>query len=334
MKSFIPSLFHSFILIAALMAGAGAAWADNPSGTCGAKLTWEYYPNYSILFIQGTGAMDDFDSSSEVPWKDYRGGIIAVSLMEGITNIGDNAFIDCDHMMDIVNLPTSVSTIGYAAFQNCGTSSIVINSNIKTIRERAFSGCRAITSFDIPAEITTIEDYVFQECSSLKSVTFDANSQLTGIGNYAFERCISLPSIAIPSGVTTIGKSAFEYCTSLESIDIPASVDSIGPDAFYSCTGLTDMTVHWTATPPVPANANAFRYVTLANVNLHVPYGTYDLYAGISPWCNFNILDGATGIEQPTSDSALKGSEKILHEGVLYIQRGEQRYDAQGARVR
>jgi hypothetical protein len=46
-------------------------------------------------------------------------------------------------------------------------------------------------------------------------------SSVTSIGDYAFWGCASLKSIVIPSSVTSIGDLVFRYCSSLESIIIP-----------------------------------------------------------------------------------------------------------------
>lgn len=51
---------------------------------------------------------------------------------------------------------------------------------------------------------------------------------VTSIGEYAFFRCKSLKSVIIPDGVTSIGNYAFSDCKSLRSVVIPDSVISIG----------------------------------------------------------------------------------------------------------
>ena len=43
---------------------------------------------------------------------------------------------------------------------------------------------------------------------------------VTSIGDYAFQNCSSLASISLPEGITTIGYSAFWGCDSLTTINI------------------------------------------------------------------------------------------------------------------
>ncbi|MDB4721606.1 leucine-rich repeat domain-containing protein, partial [Verrucomicrobiales bacterium] len=65
---------------------------------------------------------------------------------------------------------------------------------------------------------------------------------VTSIGDFAFYACSSLKSITIGDGVTSIGEQAFEGCTSLTSITIPDSVISIGSVVFNACKNLTAVT--------------------------------------------------------------------------------------------
>ena len=79
--------------------------------------------------------------------------------------------------------------------------------------------------------------------SSLKKVIV---SDSTTIDDYAFDDCASLESITILDGVTTIRFEAFSSCASLESLTIPNSVTTIGDAAFQYCNALT--TVYYKGT--------------------------------------------------------------------------------------
>ena len=69
---------------------------------------------------------------------------------------------------------------------------------------------KAGTSYEIPAGVTSIGDYAFQDCSRLTSITIP--NSVTSIGYSAFEDCSSLTNITIPNSVTSIGNLAFNGC--------------------------------------------------------------------------------------------------------------------------
>ena len=88
----------------------------------------------------------------------------------------------------------------------------------------------------IPYGVTSIEDFAFFECRTLKSVTIP--NSVKSIGASAFSGCSKLENITIPNGVKSIGNGAFKECSNLRSVTIPNSVKSIGSFAFYNCQNL------------------------------------------------------------------------------------------------
>ena len=195
----------------------------------------------------------------------------SVNIPDGITSIGKNAFHGCSNLTS-VNISDSVTSIGESAFNSCRSlTSLNIPASVTSIGKSAFSGCTSLTeltvskdnsvykshesciytkdrtsliaiaagltSVTIPDGITSIGDYLFDECRNLTNVTIP--NSVTSIGNSAFSTCSSLTSISIPNGVTSIDSQTFYSCRSLTSVTIPAGVTSIGKSAFYGCDKLT-----------------------------------------------------------------------------------------------
>ena len=96
---------------------------------------------------------------------------------------------------------------------------------------------KALTSINIPATVTSIDDLIFFS-TSLTSVTFDEPSSLKTIGYQAFYGTTNLKSITIPKSVTLIDYKAFQN-SGLTTIifDEPSSLTTIGDYAFYN-TGI------------------------------------------------------------------------------------------------
>ena len=91
----------------------------------------------------------------------------------------------------------------------------------------------AVTYRGVRYRVTSIGEFAFYECDSLKSVVIP--NGVTAISNSAFQECSSLTSLSIPNGVTSIGDFAFYGCNSLTSVKIPRSVTNIGKSAFQNC---------------------------------------------------------------------------------------------------
>ena len=186
-------------------------------------------------------------------------GLTSVTIPDGVTSIGSNAFYNVRHIeyhgsatgspwgaisMNGVtdgDFVFSDTTKHYLLTYSGAGGEVAIPSTVDTIGRGAFSGCRGLTSVTIPDGVTSIGDYAFYNCSGLTSVTI--SSGVTSIGNYSFGYCSGLTSVTIGSGVTSIGSGAFEYCSGLTSVTIGSGVTSIGSGAFGYCNGLTSVII-------------------------------------------------------------------------------------------
>ena len=121
--------------------------------------------------------------------------VITADMLDGITSIGNDAFIGCT-----------------------GLKSIVIPDRVTSVGEYAFDGCRSLASVTIGNSVTSIGEYAFSECSALTSVTIP--DSVTSIGEGVFYDCSGLKSIEIPNSVTSIEYWIFAYCSSLTSVTI------------------------------------------------------------------------------------------------------------------
>jgi hypothetical protein len=111
-----------------------------------------------------------------------------------------------------------VVAIGYKAFYTfpSALTSVTIPSSITSIGNAAFYSCTSLTSLTIGNGVTSIGLSAFAACTNLPSVTIP--NSVAVIGATAFDACTNLASVTIGSGVTTIGAFGFPWCTSLTSI--------------------------------------------------------------------------------------------------------------------
>ena len=90
-----------------------AEFALTTAGQCGKKLYWVYDTNKSTLTITGSG-----DMYNERPWGLFANDLTEVALPEGLTHIGNDAFVDCINLKAIT-IPASVTSIGANSFAGC-----------------------------------------------------------------------------------------------------------------------------------------------------------------------------------------------------------------------
>lgn len=171
-----------------------------------------------------------------------------IIIPEGVTNIGDGAFVYCANLISIT-LPNSLTTIGANPFpctNNLDDIKIPSNHPVFFIHDRAlfsrpdkriicylYSDDTADAVYDIPVGTEIIGDKAFY-MNYVAGITIP--NTVVRIGNNAFTGC-DFEDIIIPDSVTSIGDLAFSF-TSCESVSIPSSVVEIGDNPFAGCDRL------------------------------------------------------------------------------------------------
>lgn len=207
--------------------------------------------------------LSESNLSVEVTYKTSAGGsyagvikipnsVIYNSKSYMVTSIGEWTFFDCDDLIS-VSIPSSVTSLGEQVFKRCRRleSINVDDGNLVFMSidgilyskdaSRVIRCPMSKNAVDIPNSVISIENWAFEGCSSLISISIPVT--VTNIGKYAFDGCIGLASLAIPTSVYTIADHAFCGCTSLLSVTIPNSVTSLGDNAFACCSGMTHVTL-------------------------------------------------------------------------------------------
>ncbi|MBR3629463.1 MAG: leucine-rich repeat protein [Oscillospiraceae bacterium] len=217
------------------------------TGSAGSDLTFTLNTRTGLLTVSGTGSMVYTGGYySEMPFYAYRDYIRTAVFEEGVTSIGDYAFLKCANLTS-VTIPDTVTTISTAAFKECTSlRTLVIPDTVTKLGTSLFNGCTSLTSVTLPEGLTELPGGAstygfFENCTSLTSFTIPAG--ITRIGNRAFSGCTALSAIRIPDTVTSIGNQAFQGCEALESVSLPGSVTSLGSGCFQSCLKLQSVTL-------------------------------------------------------------------------------------------
>ena len=253
-------------IFALLLTAVTGAWAVDNSGSCGTDVSYTYVESTHTLTISGTGAMADYNYPSEQPWYSYATEIETVIIKDGVTGIGNCAFLNCTGLTT-VTIGTGVTYIGIDAFLNCtNVTDVYCNADPEKLTWDE-SNCD-----DFKNDGTTIIHVAdaapwYTKFGGVVNGTFIDKPYVPLSWNYdAATKTLTLSGTVIPSyddldecpwidyveeveniviedDVTRIGNHAFEDYESLTTVTIPASVTSIGYYAFSGCSGLTTVTI-------------------------------------------------------------------------------------------
>lgn len=119
-----------------------------------------------------------------------RTGLTTLTLPSGgyFTKIPDS-FCNGFTSLSSVNIPSQVTTIGKAAFQDCTSLSNIDwgdDCHVETIEESAFQRANISGDFVMPNSVRFIEAQAFDHNNNMKSLTFSEYSNIERIGASAF----------------------------------------------------------------------------------------------------------------------------------------------------
>lgn len=199
--------------------------------------------------------------------------LIAVTLPEGLTSIGEYAFW-CTSITD-VTIPDSVTTIGDCAFEASYLESATIPAGLETVGKEAFYGVR-ISEVILPEGLTTVGDYAFWGCN-ISHLSIPASLSSIGVGAFGMNACTEInvaqdnpvvcvdengclcskdqtkllvyPSgladaeFSVPQRITKLGAGAFAAAKHLERVNLTDGLTEIENRVFSHCKKLTGIVI-------------------------------------------------------------------------------------------
>ena len=168
----------------------------------------------------------------------YECNVETVIFEDGITEI-PNYVCENAKCLKTVELPNSVTTIGFSAFWGCTMlESVNIPDSVTDIKSGAFNNCSALETIVLPEGLKTIGSGCFSK-SGIINVKIP--STLTeGAGAFGDS---SLVTAEVASGTERLPKEMFKNAKKLETVTIPDSVKEIAAYAFANDESLTDITL-------------------------------------------------------------------------------------------
>ena len=296
------------LFLAALCCAVMAnAWNLQVDGIC-----------YNVNWSDETATVTYESKNANENYKNLSGRVVIPATVRGdltdftVVAIGDSAFKHNKTITTIDLRAAAITTIGKEAFEYTNVYVIYLPSTLTTLGREAMMYCKNLTQITLPDNLQTIGDNCFQECEALTSVR-------------------------IPDNVKSLGWGAFRYCDALTSVVLPASCPTINDRCFASCNAL-NLIVNYSPTPQT-IYSTVFNEISVPEaITMRVPYGSGPSYRAAEGWKMLHIEELPNpneGIEEPTSDSSLKGrGQKVIKDGQLIIEQNGKTYNALGTEIK
>ncbi len=206
------------------------------SGNCGEdgdNISWSFAEG--VLTLEGSGKMADYQRGG--PWSTYDQDITEINISEGITYLGQAAFLGCNKLTEII-FPQTIQSTGQAVFCECNSlRNVTLNEGLETLPEYVFQSC-AMESILLPKSLRSIDPVAFLYCRNLQACEVaDGHPQFAVEDGIVFSKdrkqLLLYPqgksqnSFTVPDGVQVIGKYAFADAVNLSSIVFPKSVTEL-----------------------------------------------------------------------------------------------------------
>ena len=207
--------------------------------------------------------------------KRYTGSGGDVTIPDGVTSIGENAFYNKTNLTGVtmpnsviqinsfafyacynlksVRLSSNLIYIGTSAFLDCDLQSLTLPDTLTTVYTGAFSGNKSLTGVNLPAGLTRLDPGVFAKCTSLQNINVAGGNSVYASDNGILFSKDKTKLLAYPAGrtgasytppdsVTEIGERAFYGAANLESVN-SNKVTKINANAFSSSAKLSSVTL-------------------------------------------------------------------------------------------
>ncbi len=203
-----------------------------------------------LLSVAGFAATTNGTCGTNVAWSfDSDNKTLTISGTGAMTdyfNASSTPWYSQRANITTVIIEDEVTSISNYAFSECqALTALTIGSAVEIIGRNAFYQCSSLETCTIPASVKLIGQDVFDYCTKLQFLYFNATNCVAMGKSHssAFSSCPDFFKLIIGPNVTNIPDDAFYGCSTLVSFTIPASVTNIGDRAFNGCVNLTSITI-------------------------------------------------------------------------------------------
>jgi len=199
----------------------------------------------------------------------------AIELPAEIPELPEQTFWGCRCLKEIT-LPQTVAVLDDYCFFGSGITSLRLPLALNCISPKACLNCGQLKSFDvaeenefykvisgvlydrtgrrliryppgkieaefdIPEDVTMLEEYAFYECKNL--LRLDCSDSIENVPAHCFAWCENLESITLPAKLTEMEAEAMCYCGKISTLSFADSLQRFGNAVFWGCGSLISVT--------------------------------------------------------------------------------------------
>ena len=212
------------------------------------KMNWNL-DEKGVLTIKGQNKIPHYDCGSHpsAPWKDISDQIIEIHIMEGMTEIGINAFKGCENLEKVI-LPHSLRRIHAYAFWNCNKLVSIVSDrdDFKYIYDdRDYAEDNTLifgveSFYNVPWSKIRWGDFYTRD--NMLYVTFSKVARrltlpegITVLKSFSMNY-LAVDLVVLPGTLETIEDFAFSNSIVKEKMLLPDSVSQLAPYALADCS--------------------------------------------------------------------------------------------------
>lgn len=264
----------------------------------GTLITWQQLLDDGTIKVQDGELTSGYTGSSNTSASTLTGTLV---IDDSVTSLGENAFMLCSNLTDIV-IPNSVTTMKNGALMQTGITELTIPASVTTLENNAITVMQKLATLTVNCSGETFSNSIISSANVLETVIFNGSykdlgalsgtrikyiklpKDLETIPSFSgqtnietvilassaksingFGGCTSLKELDLSkTEITEIPTGCFNGCSSLTSVKLPDTLKTIGRGGFTNCTAIDELVVPDTVTT---INTDAFKNVKHVTYN-------------------------------------------------------------------
>lgn len=211
-------------------------------------------------------------------WDGRTSSLKSMTLPSNLESIGERAFMGCTKLGVSITIPGSCKTVRMEAFREASITELNLSEGIETIENYAFQGCGQLTTVTFPSSIKSVGEKAFANCGGVQTVHINSVKGAV-FNNRVFESCGNLTTLTIaPNSITDIPNYMFYNCTALKNVSLPEGIKNIGVSSFSGCGALAEIELPnslLTLGEYAFYSCNALQSIVIPNKVRYVQTGTF-----------------------------------------------------------